>query len=132
MNTQLDASIPVLTEVIPLEEISSEDTAGFSAPAASGATEVSDSLDDQVREHGAISEEQWQLLEQTLRENVLKQVLARVDFVLEHRVRDSLADVLQTAVSGLAEEIRTGLKNSLEDVVTRAVNQEITKAKILK
>ncbi|MFZ6863937.1 hypothetical protein ACO0K7_14990 [Undibacterium sp. Ji67W] len=126
MNTQLDASIPVLTEVIPLEEISSEDAAGLSVPAVSGHTH------DQPHEHGPISEEQWQLLEQTLRENVLKQVLTRVDFVLEHRVRDNLADVLQTAVSALAEEIRAGLKNSLEDVVTRAVNQEIAKAKIQK
>ena len=68
-------------------------------------------------------------MEQTLRENVLKQVLARVDFVLEHRVRDNLADVLQTAVEKLADEIRAGLKNSLEEVVTRAVTQEIAKAK---
>ncbi|MFZ6689198.1 hypothetical protein ACO0K0_15755 [Undibacterium sp. SXout11W] len=126
MNTQLDASIPVLTEVIPLEEISSENAPPPSEALASGST------DDQSHEHGAISEEQWQLLEQTLKENVLKQVLTRIDFVLEHRVRDSLADVLQTAVSALAEEIRIGLKNSLEDVVTRAVNQEIAKAKISK
>jgi len=126
MNTQLDASIPVLTEVIPLEEISSEDAAGLSVPA------VSVHASEQPHEQDAIGEEQWQLLEQTLRENVLKQVLTRVDFVLEHRVRDNLADVLQTAVSALAEEIRAGLKNSLEDVVTRAVNQEIAKAKVQK
>ena len=121
MNTQLDASIPVLTEVIPLEEMSPENATALVTPG---------NVD--VHSQDTISDEQWQILEQTLRENVLKQVLTRVDFVLEHRVRDSLADVLQTAVSGLAEEIRAGLKNSLEDVVTRAVNQDIAKAEIPK
>ena len=121
MNTQLDASIPVLTEIIevatPLTALSS--TAASPSDAATSTGLQPDS-------------EQWLLLEQTLKENVLKQILARVDFVLEHRVRDNLADILQTAVEGLATEIRSGLKNSLEDIVTRAVNQEITKAKIPK
>ena len=74
-----------------------------------------------------ISPEEWANLEQTIRENVLRQVLARVDFVLEHRVSDSLADVLQTAVDRLAQEIRAGLRLSVEEVVTRAITQEINK-----
>jgi hypothetical protein len=37
--------------------------------------------------------------------------------------------MLQTAVEGLANEIRAGLKNSLEELVTRAVTQEINKVK---
>ncbi|MFZ6820306.1 hypothetical protein [Undibacterium sp. Ji22W] len=77
----------------------------------------------------SISAEEWVQLEQTIRENVLRQVLSRVDFVLEHRVSDSLADVLQTAVDRLADEIRAGLRQSIEEVVTRALNQEITKLK---
>lgn len=76
-----------------------------------------------------IDSDDWILLEQSVRENVLKQVLSRVDFVLEHRVSDSLADVLQKAVDQLADDIRVGLKKSIEEVVTRAVNQEITKLK---
>lgn len=74
-----------------------------------------------------ISAEQWKELEVTVRENVLRQVLSRVDFVLEHRVSDSLADVLQTAVDKLADEIRVGLRNSIEEVVKRAVTQELSK-----
>jgi hypothetical protein len=66
-------------------------------------------------------------MELTVREAVLKQVLTRVDFVLEHRVRDGLADVLQTAVDKLADEIRTGLANSLNELVTRSVQQELLK-----
>ncbi len=77
----------------------------------------------------SISEQDWAELEQTVRENVLRQVLSRVDFVLEHRVSDSLAEVLQTAVDRLADEIRAGLRHSMEEVVTRAVTQELNKIK---
>lgn len=76
-----------------------------------------------------MSTEAWLQMEHKLKENVLRQVLARVDFVLEHRVRDSLAEVLQSAVDQLADDIRAGLRQSLEEVITRAVTQELSKLK---
>ncbi|AZP10746.1 hypothetical protein [Undibacterium parvum] len=118
MNNQIDTSIPVLTEVI--------------YPSLEPHFQIEDASSQTSRSQAAISEEQWQTLEQTIRENVLRQVLGRIDFVLEHRVRDSLADVLQTAVESLALEIRSGLHKTMEEVITRAVTQEITKAKISK
>ncbi|MFZ6720811.1 hypothetical protein [Undibacterium sp. Ji49W] len=123
MNNQIDASIPVLTEVILPEEIAAvkEPVTAPVAPETSSVT-TNNVTDDR-------SEEDWQALEQTLHENVLRQVLARIDFVLEHRVRDSLADVLQIAVENLAGEIRTGLHKTLEEVITRAITQEISKVK---
>jgi len=142
MNTSIDASIPVLTEIIlPVAETVDEAHAGArtvttattlssplpSPPPATAAATVAQADADTT--NVSVPEEQWQTLEQSLKEDVLKHVLARVDFVLEHRVRDNLADVLQTAVEGLAKEIRAGLKNSLEELVTRAVTQEINKVK---
>lgn len=140
MNTSIDASIPVLTEIIlPVTETVDEAHAG--AGTVTTATTSSSPLPSPLPATAAVAqadadttnvsvpEEQWQTLEQSLKEDVLKHVLARVDFVLEHRVRDNLADVLQTAVEGLANEIRAGLKNSLEELVTRAVTQEINKVK---
>lgn len=81
--------------------------------------------------HGSASlqDAEWQRLESEIRERVLHQILERIDFVLEQRVRDSLADVLQTAVEGLASEIKGGLQASIRDVVARAVNNEIAKLK---
>lgn len=138
MNNPIDASIPVLTEIIyPANAAGAEDeTAATPAsplppspmPDAVTVSAATDPMNGSAT-NPAPSEEQWQTLEQSLKEIVLKNVLARVDFVLEHRVRDNLADVLQTAVEGLANEIRAGLKNSLEELVTRAVTQEITKVK---
>ena len=133
MNNPIDASIPVLTEIIyPANAAGAEEeTAATPASPLPDAVTVSAATDqmNSSATNPAPSEEQWQTLEQSLKESVLKNVLARVDFVLEHRVRDNLADVLQTAVEGLANEIRAGLKNSLEELVTRAVTQEITKVK---
>jgi len=138
MNTSIDASIPVLTEIIlPVTE--TVDQALAEAGTVTAATTSSSPLPspppaavvqaDAEATNVSVPEEHWQTLEQSLKEDVLKHVLARVDFVLEHRVRDNLADVLQTAVEGLANEIRAGLKNSLEELVTRAVTQEINKVK---
>ena len=119
MSNQIDASIPVLTEIIPPES--------FLQTEGTAVVEIKEDLGT-----GNISAEEWQLLEQTMHENVLRQVLSRIDFVLEHRVRDSLADVLQTAVESLAVEIRSGLHKTMQEVISRAVSQEIAKAKITK
>jgi hypothetical protein len=119
MSNQIDSSIPVLTEIIPPESFFlTEDTAAIDL--------------HKEPEENRISAEEWQQLEQTIHENVLRQVLSRIDFVLEHRVRDSLADVLQTAVESLAVEIRSGLHKTMQEVISRAVSQEIAKAKINK
>jgi hypothetical protein len=137
MNTSIDASIPVLTEIIlPVTEtvdqaaeagtVTAATTSSSPLPSPPPAAVVQA---DAEATNVSVPEEHWQTLEQSLKEDVLKHVLARVDFVLEHRVRDNLADVLQTAVEGLANEIRAGLKNSLEELVTRAVTQEINKVK---
>ena len=115
----LDSSIPMLTEVIAVDD---PDTRSF--PAIS---EAQSSLIPSASHSGEMNEQAWEEMEKTLRENVLRQLLTRVDFVLEHRVRDGLADVLQTAVEKLAQEIRQGLSKSLEEVIQRTVSQEISK-----
>lgn len=131
MNNQIDTSIPVLTEVIQPEELL---TPPVPAPASDSNADASGTMSQETNpattsDYTGKHEEDWLALEQTLRENVLRQVLARIDFVLEHRVRDNLADVLQIAVTNLSTEIRSGLHKTLEEVITRAVNQEIYKVK---
>lgn len=74
-----------------------------------------------------LSDEDWEQLQQKLSERILRQIQGRVDFVLEQRIRDSLADVLQLAMIGLTNEIKTGLQHTLQDVISRAVAQEITR-----
>ena len=79
-----------------------------------------------------ISAEKWHLLKAEITENITHHVLDRINFVLEQRVRDSLADVLQIAVEGLSQEIKHGLHHALEDVISQAVAQEIARLSIPK
>lgn len=153
MNSQIDSSIPVLTEVItgtnpatntvanseantsdkptPLAAIS---TAAQAAKSSEISVDVAHeiNLENSSLSTSQLSEEQLTNLENKLREDILSQVLQRVDFVLEHRIRDGLADVLQSAVDDLAGQIRAGLHVSLEELVRRSVNQELSKIKLSK
>lgn len=130
-NPMMDAGIPVLTEIIPSPQ-AAEPPEEKPAPLAAAPTaqeELAQDDPDMLDISAALAqdEQQWDRLEREVRERVLHQVLERIDFMLEQRVRDSLADVLQTAVENLASDIRNGLHHSIRDVVTRAVAQEITK-----
>jgi hypothetical protein len=78
-----------------------------------------------------LSPEEWQALELRLSERILHQLQGRVEFVLQQRLRDSMADVLQHALSGLTDEIRSGLQQTIEQIVTRAVAQELAHLKTL-
>lgn len=138
MTSVNDANIPVLTEIIePVAETVTK-TIAVSEPVSVAVPDNIPVLDTPLMQSEKLAAEplttipstpelDWDAMELTVREAVLKQVLTRVDFVLEHRVRDGLADVLQTAVDKLADEIRTGLANSLNELVTRSVQQELLK-----
>lgn len=115
-----DAGIPVLTEIIPAPRIAPAE------PKSPIPEARLDPVSPPMPHPGpAFDQDAWERMERELAEKVLVQILGRVDTVLEQRVRDSLADALQTAVDGLASEIRQGLERSLKETVARAVAQEI-------
>lgn len=88
--------------------------------------------DLEQRAAAQLSPEDWAALEQRLSERILQQLQGRVDFVLQQRLRDSMADVLQHALAGLTDEIRGGLAQTIEQIVTRAVAQELAHLKTAK
>ena len=109
----LDAGIPVLTEIIaPPPEIEAPEASPSAAPVE---------LAQPAPMRAELDELQWRQLER----EVTARVLERVDSMLEQRVRDSLADVLQLAVDRLAEEIRGSLHQGIREVVAAAVAQEL-------
>jgi hypothetical protein len=75
----------------------------------------------------AMNDEEWQRMERRVRERILGQLLSRTDALLEERIRASLTGVVEQAVEGLAASLRLSLHKTLEDVVSRAVAQEITR-----
>jgi hypothetical protein len=134
MNTSArDAGIPVLTEVITAPAGNAPAPAALApstAPAYAPKGPVTEMLE--LKAGSEWSKEEWTRLERTIRERILRQILERIDALLEHRLRDSVGSVLQTAISGLTAEIKTSLHHSIEDVVTRAVSQEITRLQTTK
>ncbi|MTW10902.1 hypothetical protein GM658_09825 [Pseudoduganella eburnea] len=117
MNQAFDASIPVLTEIMP-----DEAPAAVSAPVAAEPAPAA--------EAGALpapdDDEAWEALERRLSDRVLQQLSNRVDFVLEQRIKDSISEVLDHALHALTVEIREGLHDTIGKIVARAVQQEIT------
>ncbi|AMP03445.1 hypothetical protein [Collimonas pratensis] len=128
---KIDANIPLLTEVIvPLPTLTDiiDMPKAAAAPAA-----VAEDLDNfelpPPQRQAVLSQHDWERLEMEVREKVLQQLQDRIDFVIEQRVRDGLADVLQTAVEGMAAQIREGLHQTLDEVISRAVTLELVKLK---
>ena len=130
---KIDANIPLLTEVIvPLPTLTDiiDMPKAAAAPAAVAVTDDPENFELPVPQREAIlSQHDWERLEAEVREKVLQQLQDRIDFVIEQRVRDGLADVLQTAVEGMAAQIREGLHQTLDEVISRAVTLELVKLK---
>jgi hypothetical protein len=141
----LDSGIPLLTEIVgpvpgnrSTEKITERITeraperVSPSPPTINRPSQKETTAPPATRAIGGWVDGEWSRLEQQISERVLQQMLGRIDLVLEQHVRDSLADVLQTAVEGLATEIRQGLRETLQDVISRAVSQEIARLQVNK
>jgi hypothetical protein len=107
-----DESIPVLTEVV-----------AETAPApALDAPVPQDDVDAAPRE---LDDDAWRALEERIVARVLDRLQDRVELVLEDQVRTGMAPVLDAVVTRLATELRDGLQVTVEQVVARAVAQEL-------
>ncbi len=131
-NSAFDQSIPVLTEVFSdkVEKPSRVRAEPAVAPPAPGSEEANAQLEQ--RAVATWTEPEWNLLERRLSERILQQLQGRVDFVLEQRLRDCMEEVLSGALAGLTAEIRGGLQQTIEQIVVRAVSQELTHLQTLK
>lgn len=108
-----DASIPVLTEVVT-------DPGAVAAPAPEP---VAERLERRATERW--TGEEWSVLERRVTERVLQQLQGRVDFVLEQRVRDAMADAMQRTLESFTTDLREGLNEALGEIVRGAVAQEL-------
>lgn len=135
-DTAFDASIPVLTEVVadspaPVAAVASAAPAAAATVAASASDDAESPEALERRAADRWSGEQWSVMERRLTERVLQQLQGRIDFVLEQRLRDGIAEAVDKAMAGFSTEIRTSLHESLGQVVSRAVSQEIAHLKTL-
>ena len=127
-----DHNIPVLTEVFSDRQDKDRRTSDPAAAAVQPALPDNLNADLETRAIDSWTEPQWNLLERRLSERILQQLQGRVDFVLEQRLRDSMEEVLKHAIAGLTGEIRAGLQHTIEQIVLRAVQQELIHLQALK
>ena len=122
-----DASIPVLTEVLKAEPLGDALLPGeAAASAAAAATPAQRAAQLEADAVDGWSEAEWAMMEHRLSVRIMHQLQSRVDFVLEQRIKDSMAEVLSHALHDLTNEIRIGLHDTIEKIVARAVSQELT------
>ncbi|MDR7051691.1 hypothetical protein J2X54_004190 [Duganella sp. 3397] len=113
-------NIPVLTEVLKTEAASEDPLPAAAAPTRA---ELATALE--VEAIDGWTDAEWAMMEHRLSERIMHKLQSRVDFVLEQRIKDSMAEVLTHALHGLTNEIRIGLHDTIEKIVARAVSQEL-------
>ncbi|MCA1247837.1 hypothetical protein [Massilia sp. MS-15] len=126
-NTAFDTSIPVLTEVVVEPAALAPPPAPV--PAAAAAQPAAEQLERRATERW--TGEEWSVLERRVTERVLQQLQGRVDFVLEQRVRDAMADAMQRTLEVFTADLRDGLHHALGEIVSQAVSQELEHVKTL-
>ena len=135
-----DASIPVLTEVVaepnapgaPVAQPASiveAEAPPPPVPVVAAPQDAPEALERRAVDHW--SGEQWSVMERRVTERILQQLQGRIDFVLEQRLRDGIADAVDKAMTNFSADIRNSLGETLSDVVTRAVSQEIAHIRML-
>ena len=123
-----DLGIPLLTEVIAPPE---PEVGQLSAPVAETAAPAAAPLAPAHGIDGWVDEE-WTRLEQKIRDRVLTQLQERVDTLIDQRIREAVADVLQSGLARLIDDLRLGLHQTLDDVVTDVVAREIERTRFTK
>ncbi|MEF9928571.1 MAG: hypothetical protein RR775_22290 [Massilia sp.] len=135
-----DDSIPVLTEVVaepnapgaPVAQstpIVEAEAPPPPVPMVAAPQDAPEALERRAVDHW--SGEQWSVMERRVTERILQQLQGRIDFVLEQRLRDGIADAVDKAMTNFSADIRNSLGETLSDVVTRAVSQEIAHIRML-
>lgn len=99
----LDATIPILTQVVELS-----DYAGESLPRS-------------------LDEVDWSSLAVMVRERVLEGLLNRPGSFLDEPIRERLPRIVERGTRALAAEIRSELEEAMRDAVAHAVTEELTK-----
>ncbi|MEM8514299.1 hypothetical protein RCH14_003644 [Massilia sp. MP_M2] len=137
-----DASIPVLTEVVaesnapgaPVAQPAPVVEASAPPPPPVETVETVPQDAPEALERRAVDHwngEQWSVMERRVTERILQQLQGRIDFVLEQRLRDGIAEAVDKAMANFSADIRSSLGDTLSEVVTRAVSQEIAHIRML-
>jgi len=94
-------NIPILTDILPVS----------ARPGASAAASL-----DRLP---------WDELEKRLTERIRKQVMERLNVVLDDNISQHVSSVLEQMAALLAEEIKYDMQNTLDVIVTHTISAEL-------
>jgi hypothetical protein len=121
--------IPVLTEVVVKQAPEAAPEAASPPVEEAGPVAVLEAAADAAAADAAAAQapddDAWRTLEERLVTRVLDRLQPRIDVVLEDQVRGQMAIVLDHVAERLGVELRAALQQSIEHVVSRAVEQEL-------
>lgn len=124
-----DPSIPVLTEVIELNEEAARKMAG---PLGEISTELpqsaTDDSNDEDQEQQTMDQAAIDALELRIREQVLRTLTPRVEELIESRLRGRLNELVDHVLIGMSAQIKDSIRETLRDAVSRAVSDELLMA----
>ncbi len=103
------AHVPVLTDVIEM-----------AASSAASGHEATVAAPETAQPRPAVDEAQ-------LVADVMTELQHRVDAMLEHRLRESLAPLLAKAADDMVDVAKAELATTLREVLSRAVTQEVAR-----
>jgi len=115
MNELLDDPQPVLPEVAEVSEVPEASTLPLPLPPVAPAMVTSGEVTD--------------VTEAQLAHRVLGVVQKQIDGMLDFRLREAMTPILQRHTDALVRELRDELKQTMQDVITRAVAQEMAKVR---
>ncbi|MGN6702256.1 MAG: hypothetical protein ACTHKB_04740 [Burkholderiaceae bacterium] len=127
-----DAGIPLLTEILPLADEPPGDGGETLSPAREVRDAGTSTAIGPLPESGTaatLPASDWNRLEDALQARIVERLQAQMEGVLQDRIRDNLADMLQIATESISRELRHTLHESLSNIVGQAVAHEIAKLK---
>lgn len=140
MDNKLDAGIPLLTEVIATSEIPTVDEVWEVTDVADTDTDDDNyaqslaAIDNNAKmmspasaSASTLSPQDWEKLQSEIHRKVLEQLHERINLIIEQRMRESIAAILQSVVAEMAQQIKITLQHNLNDVVFEAISLELSK-----
>ena len=127
-DTDNDPSIPLLTEKVQLSETAVRQMAGPLANLSANFPDFQQTL-AQIDAYQTVQLDKTVLnaLESQVREQVLRNLIPRMEILIERRLQSKLNELVNHVLIGLSAQIKEAVRETLQDAVNQAVADELLK-----
>jgi|GEM_PF-5034967 len=127
-DTDNDPSIPLLTEKVQLSETAVRQMAGPLANLSANFPDFQQTL-AQIDAYQTVQLDKTVLnaLESQVREQVLRNLIPRMEILIDRRLQSKLNELVNHVLIGLSAQIKEAVRETLQDAVNQAVADELLK-----